>query len=316
MQPGTVISIERCRRETHMTSTLMSSGIRQAPSIGSLMLLVAVGCHGTMGPALPAGSSDDSVEPGSSADGTSREGLRFVRDFDIEGRLQAVGAVYEEEADATSESEDQQAVMLAVIDEDTGAVTWPLGDARVVDAALSPRAEHIAFVDDRGRVCHRGSQGDPTCWTQPVLPHGLDVSADGLIVFVADTGIGSNIWLLDTNRSTEPRQLTTGVGFRNRPLFDPSGSRIVYVGPSTGGLASVFRVDLADGHIQQLTNVGLELAAPRAGAETALPSAYIPPPLGRASMSWRADGFHYRSNRDAWIVDTVSGETREEGDVQ
>ena len=135
-------------------------------------------------------------------------------------------------------------------------------------------------------------------------------------MFVADSGIGSNIWVLDTNGDAEPIRLTSGVGFRNRPIFDPSGSQLVFVGPSPGGLASVFRLDFESGLVTQLTNVGLELAPPSESTESALPSGFIPPPLDRASMAWARDGLRYRSSQTAWIVDTASGETREEGDVQ
>jgi hypothetical protein len=265
---------------------------------------------------LPAGCTT-SWDPGSAgslggeAPGRIGEDLRIVQVFDEEGLRRAVGVapIHEEQPGPASGADAP--VFLAVLEVGAEAnAVFPVGDLRVVDAALGPRPDDVALLTGDGRICRAAADQDPACSEVPALPAGMDVAPDGRVVFVADTGAGSNIWTIDPRTRAGARRLTFGPGYRDRPTCDPTGSQVVYVGPSRTGLASLFRVSAMGGEPTQLTNVGL--APGLAGSDRRLPAEYVPPPASRHAMRWDAMGIRFQASGAEFVVDPVSGSVRTE----
>src|SRR5690349_21754426 len=88
----------------------------------------------------------------------------------------------------------------------------------------------------------------------------FDVSRDGKWVVYAVTRADvdenkttSALWLLPTDRSAPPRQLTTGVKKDKEPRFSPDGKRVAFVSDRDGA-PQVYLIDLAGGEPQKLTS--------------------------------------------------------------
>lgn len=260
------------------------------------------------------GRPKDGVSPEleSLARALAGDDVRIARIFDHDGSRWALGVERGDKALATVKppagTDGTPSVLLLILDSKQKSAEWPLGAGRVLDAALATKSNAtIGYIDSEGRPCLRQSWA-PTCAELVAEPVGMDVSADGHLVFVAADGIGSHVYQLSVGDAA-PRRLTTGPAHHDRPLFDPEGKRVVFVGTS-GGLGSLFVVDVANESVKQLTNVGKKLGPP--GSESRLPKDFVPPPDVRARMSWDVYGIHYDLAGKSWTVDPVSGKTSEE----
>jgi hypothetical protein len=288
----------------------MATPLRWVKLAGLIAALMS-GCE-------PAGkvATNDEVKP---KDGVSPEleqlarslagdDVRIARVFDHDGSRWALGVERGNAALAGVKpppgTDGTPSVLLLLLDSKAKSAKWPLGAGRVLDAALASKSEDaIGYIDAQGRPCLRMGWA-PTCAELSAEPVGMDVSAEGQLVFVANDGLGSHLFQVSVGAST-PRRLTQGIVHHDRPVFDPDGKRVVFVGQS-GGLSSLFVIDIANESVKQLTNVGKSLGPP--GSENRIPEDFVPPPESRSKMSWDGFGIHYEAGGDRWKVSPTSGE--------
>jgi dipeptidyl aminopeptidase/acylaminoacyl peptidase len=167
----------------------------------------------------------------------------------------------------------------------------------VSDARLSPDGRNVAFTVTR-----------------------LDEEADDY---------RATIWLVPADGSTPPRRFTGGAGKDSVPRWSPDGTRLAFLSNRGGDKAQVYVVDVTGGEARQLTAIAQGAGAPvwspdgtrlvsvvrtggeAAGSEKDRPK--TPPARLITTLKYRAnsEGFIYDRRRHLFIVDAVTGETRQ-----
>jgi dipeptidyl aminopeptidase/acylaminoacyl peptidase len=172
----------------------------------------------------------------------------------------------------------------------------------VSDARLSPDGRLIAFTVTR-----------------------LDEEADDY---------RSAIWVVPADGATPPRRFTGGAGKDNAPCWSPDGARLAFLSDREGGKAQIYVIDVAGGEAYRLTTItqgaGVPVWSPDGtqlvtvvrtggtaeGSKQDKPT--TPPARLITGLKYRAngEGFTYDRRRHLFVVDAVTGETRQltEGD--
>ncbi len=154
--------------------------------------------------------------------------------------------------------------------------------AAVLFVACRPSAARApAWITSEGAVCTADG-----CADVDAVPDGVDVLRDGRVVFVARARTGTHIAVVHPGSGAAPKVLTSRPGFHDRPIVDPTGTRIAYVA-AAHGLPSLFVIGVDGGPPRQITNVGLALGPP---GPDRLPADRTVPPQDRESMSWDERG--------------------------
>ena len=101
----------------------------------------------------------------------------------------------------------------------------------MLDAALASKSEDaIGYIDDQGRPCLRMGWA-PTCAELSAEPVGMDVSAEGQLVFVANDGLGSHLFQVSVSASelryffAFDRITDGGIRWSLPPAMNNSGAR-------------------------------------------------------------------------------------------
>jgi dipeptidyl aminopeptidase/acylaminoacyl peptidase len=167
----------------------------------------------------------------------------------------------------------------------------------VSDACLSPDGRNVAFTVTR-----------------------LDEEADDY---------RSAIWLVPADGSSPATRFTAGAGKDSAPHWSPDGTRLAFLSDRGGDKAQVYVVDIAGGEARQLTAIPQGAGAPvwspdsarlvsvvRTGGEAAGSQKDQPKtPTARliTTLKYRAngEGFIYDRRRHLFVVDAVTGETRQ-----
>jgi dipeptidyl aminopeptidase/acylaminoacyl peptidase len=139
----------------------------------------------------------------------------------------------------------------------------------------------------------------------------------------------SAIWLGSADGTTPPRRFTGGVSKDRAPRWSPDSTRLAFLSDRTGGKAQIYLVNILGGEARQLTTIPQGAGAPvwspdgtrlatvvQMGGEppgSEQDKARTPPARLITRLKYRAngEGFVYDRRRHLFIVDAVSGETRQ-----
>jgi dipeptidyl aminopeptidase/acylaminoacyl peptidase len=137
------------------------------------------------------------------------------------------------------------------------------------------------------------------------------------------------IWVVPTDGATPPRRFTSGAGKDSAPRWSPDGARLAFLSDREGGKAQIFVIDVTGGEARKLTAIPQGAGAPvwssdgtrlvtvvRTGGEDegSKPGKQKTPPARViTSLKYRAngEGFTYDRRRHLFVVDAVTGETRQ-----
>jgi dipeptidyl aminopeptidase/acylaminoacyl peptidase len=140
----------------------------------------------------------------------------------------------------------------------------------------------------------------------------------------------SAIWLVPADGSASPRRLTSGGGKDSAPRWSPDGTRLAFLSDREGGRAQIYVMDVTGGEARQLTAIPQGAGAPvwsldgtrlvtvvRTGGETqscdhnGRPK--TPPARLITVLKYRAnaEGFIYDRRRHLFVVNALTGETRQ-----
>ncbi|MBI5542852.1 MAG: PD40 domain-containing protein [Deltaproteobacteria bacterium] len=106
----------------------------------------------------------------------------------------------------------------------------------------------------------------------------------------------SAIDVLELAGEARPRQIVSGPGYNNAPVFAPDGRTLLFVSTRTG-LSSLFRVDLSGEGERQLTNRGLKSVGP----------GFVPPPERAAPLRFEGDRLVWSADGARWFVELATG---------
>jgi dipeptidyl aminopeptidase/acylaminoacyl peptidase len=139
----------------------------------------------------------------------------------------------------------------------------------------------------------------------------------------------SAIWLVPADGATPPRPFTNGAGKDSAPRWAPDGTRLAFLSDREGGKAQIYVVDITGGEAHKLTGIPQGAGAPgwspdgtrlvtvvRTGGEdegSQQDKPKTPPARLITRLKYRAngEGFTYDRRRHLFVVDAVSGETRQ-----
>ena len=136
------------------------------------------------------------------------------------------------------------AVLAGMAIADGGSAT-PVAEERLVFTAFNGPSQDL-FVQTPG--------GAPVPLTEDEFRDGqARFSPDGRrIAFASDRGGNLDIWLINADGS-EPRRLTSDPGSDLDPAWGPDGRQIAFVSDREGDRTNIFVVELASGHVTQIT---------------------------------------------------------------
>jgi dipeptidyl aminopeptidase/acylaminoacyl peptidase len=139
----------------------------------------------------------------------------------------------------------------------------------------------------------------------------------------------SAIWMVPADGSAPPRRFTGGTGKDSAPRWSPDGARLAFLSERGGDKAQVYVIDIAGGEARKLTSIPQGAGAPvwspdgtrlvtvvRIGGadegskqdkQKTSPARLI------TRLKYRAngEGFTYDRRRHLFVVDAVTGETRQ-----
>ncbi len=135
-------------------------------------------------------------------------------------------------------------------------------------AQWSPMGDAIYYLRTRGdttelaRVSVAEKHGEPT-----VLASGLQagnfftISADGSRLAYTRVDHASNLWLVHGRKGgkSEIRQLTSGTSYYGAPSFSADGRWITFPLGSSSGETNIYKMQIANGQLLQLTRVSVYL---------------------------------------------------------
>jgi dipeptidyl aminopeptidase/acylaminoacyl peptidase len=139
----------------------------------------------------------------------------------------------------------------------------------------------------------------------------------------------STIWVVPADGATPPRRFTGGSGKDSAPCWSPDGARLAFLSDRGGGEAQIYLIDITGGEAHQLTALPQGAGAPvwspdgtrlvtvvRTGGEddgSRKDQSKTPPARLITTLKYRAngEGFTYDRRRHLFVVDAVTGETRQ-----
>ena len=139
----------------------------------------------------------------------------------------------------------------------------------------------------------------------------------------------SAIWLGSADGSTPPRRFTGGASKDSAPRWSPDGTRLAFLSDRAGGKAQIYVIAISGGEARQLTALPQGAGAPvwspdgtrlvtvvRMGGEnngSQQDKPKTPPARLITRLKYRAngEGFIYDRRRHLFVVDAVTGETRQ-----
>lgn len=184
--------------------------------------------------------------------------------------------------------------------EDSSPTFWVEGSSPV----WTPDGQGIVFSKSNDLWSVRRGEKSPSRITEDdERERDATISPDGSkVAFFSNRGGHHDIWLVPTDGSQPPRQLTRGAmaddDYRFAPMWSPDGKQIAYVSFKDGYWQDdVWLVDVENGQERKFSDGFLTLSNP----------AWSPDGKRLAVMGTAEEGFWYEDMADIYLLDVPSG---------